>query len=162
MDWASLDITLKAYLKEMRERLDHASSIARAALACTETGNVEKGVRSRSMSNTDREHVPYATSLINRIQVLTVSGIRSSPASAVRPPRGCGGDGMCRRNLQEETAMTKSKPAHKVKPTSASENLAESHRSPEGPSNPSLVQIPSRPKSSACCTDLRVRRFPPS
>ena len=44
MDPATLEITIKVYLKEMRERLDHAASIARAAQACADAGNVEKGV----------------------------------------------------------------------------------------------------------------------
>ena len=32
------------HLKEIRERLDHAASIARAAQTCAHTGNIEKGV----------------------------------------------------------------------------------------------------------------------
>ncbi len=44
IDPATLEITLKVHLKEMRERLDHAASIARAAQTCADTGNVEKGV----------------------------------------------------------------------------------------------------------------------
>ena len=44
LDWATLEITLKAYLQETRERLDPAASIATAARACAETDNVEKGV----------------------------------------------------------------------------------------------------------------------
>ena len=40
MDPATLEITLKAYLKEMQERLDQAASIARAARACADAGNV--------------------------------------------------------------------------------------------------------------------------
>ena len=31
MDPTTLEITIKSHLKEMRERLDHAASIARAA-----------------------------------------------------------------------------------------------------------------------------------
>jgi hypothetical protein len=31
MDPATLEITIKGHLKELRERLDHAASIARAA-----------------------------------------------------------------------------------------------------------------------------------
>lgn len=44
MDPATLEITLKAYLKEMQERLGQAASIARAARACADAGNVEKGI----------------------------------------------------------------------------------------------------------------------
>jgi hypothetical protein len=44
MDPATLEITIKGDLKEMRERLDHAASITRAAQTCADTGNVEKGV----------------------------------------------------------------------------------------------------------------------
>ena len=44
MDPATLEITIKGHLKEMRERLDHSASIARAAQTCADTGSVEKGV----------------------------------------------------------------------------------------------------------------------
>lgn len=44
MDPATLEVTIKGHLKEMRERLDQAASIARAAQTCADTGNVEKGV----------------------------------------------------------------------------------------------------------------------
>ena len=44
MDPATLEITIKGHLKEMRERLDHTASNARAAQTCADTGNVEKGV----------------------------------------------------------------------------------------------------------------------
>lgn len=70
MDRATLEITLKTHLKEMRERLDRAASIARAAQACADTGNVEKGVEIAL----DVEQLIYevntflnAASLINRI-----------------------------------------------------------------------------------------------
>lgn len=43
MDPATLETTIKVHLKEMRERLDHAASIARAAQTCADTGNIEKG-----------------------------------------------------------------------------------------------------------------------
>ena len=44
MDAKSLEVTLKLYLKEMRERLEQAASIAKAAETCAEAGNVEKGI----------------------------------------------------------------------------------------------------------------------
>ena len=70
MDPATLEITLKVHLKETRERLDHAASIARAAQTCADTANVEKGVEIAF----DVEQLIYevntfldAASLINRI-----------------------------------------------------------------------------------------------
>lgn len=70
MDPATLEITIKGHLKEMRERLDRAASIARAAQTCADTGNVEKGVEIAL----DVEQLIYevntflnAASLINRI-----------------------------------------------------------------------------------------------
>lgn len=44
MDPQTFDITIKAYLTEMRARLDRAASIAKAAEACAVSGNVEKGI----------------------------------------------------------------------------------------------------------------------
>ena len=44
MDAHTREITLKAYLKEMRERLEQATSIAKAAEACAENGNTEKAI----------------------------------------------------------------------------------------------------------------------
>lgn len=44
MDTNTLEITVKAYLKEMRDRLDEAAGIARAAEACAEAGNIPKAV----------------------------------------------------------------------------------------------------------------------
>jgi len=70
MDPATLEITIKSHLKEMRERLDRAASITRAAQTCADTGNVEKGVEIAL----DVEQLIYevntflnAASLINRI-----------------------------------------------------------------------------------------------
>ena len=40
----TVEITIKAYLKQMRERLERAASIAKAAEACADAGNVEKGI----------------------------------------------------------------------------------------------------------------------
>jgi hypothetical protein len=44
MDPHTLEITIKFYLKYMRERLEKAASIARAAEACADSGNFEKGI----------------------------------------------------------------------------------------------------------------------
>ena len=70
MDQNTLDITIKAYLAEMRERLEKAASIARAAEACALSGNVEKGIEVAL----DIEQIVYdvntflnAASMFNRI-----------------------------------------------------------------------------------------------
>jgi hypothetical protein len=70
MDQNTLEITIKAYLKEIRERLDQAASIARAAQACANAGNVEKAIEVAL----DVEQLIYevntflnAASMINRI-----------------------------------------------------------------------------------------------
>jgi hypothetical protein len=70
MDAHTTEITMKAYLKEMRERLEQATSIARAAEACAESGNAEKGIEIAL----DLEQLIYevntflnAASMINRI-----------------------------------------------------------------------------------------------
>jgi hypothetical protein len=44
MDAHTREITLKVYFKEMRQRLEQATSIAKAAEACAENGNTEKGI----------------------------------------------------------------------------------------------------------------------
>ncbi len=44
MDPQTIEITIKAYLTEMRSRLEKAASIAKAAEACALAGNVEKGI----------------------------------------------------------------------------------------------------------------------
>ena len=44
MDATMLEATLKMHLTEMRERLDRAAGIARAAEACANAGNIEKGI----------------------------------------------------------------------------------------------------------------------
>jgi hypothetical protein len=44
MDAHAREITLKTYLKEMRERLEQATGSARAAEACAESGNIEKAI----------------------------------------------------------------------------------------------------------------------
>jgi hypothetical protein len=70
MDPHTLEITLKFHLKQMRERLEKAASIARAAEACADSGNVEKGIEVAL----DVEQLNYevnsflnAASMINRL-----------------------------------------------------------------------------------------------
>jgi hypothetical protein len=45
MDAAVAEPAIKAYLKEIHIRLDQAASIAKAANACAEAGNADKGVQ---------------------------------------------------------------------------------------------------------------------
>lgn len=45
MDAAIAEPAIKAYLKEIHARLDQAASIAKAANACAEAGNTDKGVQ---------------------------------------------------------------------------------------------------------------------
>jgi hypothetical protein len=70
MDAHTREIALKAYLKEMRERLEQATSIAKAAEACAESGNAAKATEIAL----DIEQMIYevntllnAASMINRI-----------------------------------------------------------------------------------------------
>jgi hypothetical protein len=70
MDAQTLDLILKNHLVEMRQRLEQAASIAKAAEACAEAGNVEKGIE----ISLDIEQLVYevttflnAASMINRI-----------------------------------------------------------------------------------------------
>ena len=44
MDAQVLKATLKAHISEMRDRLDEAAGIAKAASACAEAGNVSKAI----------------------------------------------------------------------------------------------------------------------
>ena len=70
MDPCTVEVTIKVYLNEIRERLDRAAGIARAAEACADAGNVEKAIEIAL----DVEQLIYevntflnAASLINRI-----------------------------------------------------------------------------------------------
>jgi hypothetical protein len=70
MDAHTVEITIKTYLKEMRERLEQATSIAKAAETCAESGNTAKGIEIAL----DLEQLIYevntflnAASMINRI-----------------------------------------------------------------------------------------------
>jgi hypothetical protein len=70
MDATTVQITTKAYLAEIWQRLDEASSIAKAAQAWAESGNTKQGIAIAL----DVEQLVYevntllnAASLINRI-----------------------------------------------------------------------------------------------
>ena len=70
MDAHTAEITIKLYLTEMRDRLDRAVNIARAAQACADAGHVERGIEVAL----DIEPLVYevstflnAASLINRL-----------------------------------------------------------------------------------------------
>ena len=70
MDARMVEATLKAHITEMRQRLDHAAGIAKAAEACAEAGNIEKAIEIAL----DVEQLIYevgtflnAASLMNRI-----------------------------------------------------------------------------------------------
>jgi hypothetical protein len=70
MDAHTREIALKACLREMRERLEQATSIAKAAEACAENGNTEKATEIAL----DLEQLIYevntllnAASMINRM-----------------------------------------------------------------------------------------------
>ena len=70
MDAAIAETTIKLYLKEIHSRLEEAASIAKAANACAEAGNADKGVGVAL----DIEQLCYeatrlldAASLINRL-----------------------------------------------------------------------------------------------
>jgi hypothetical protein len=70
MDTHTAQIAIQAYLAEIRRRLDEAAGIAKAAQACADAGNIDKGVEIAL----DVEQLAYevntilnAASLINRI-----------------------------------------------------------------------------------------------
>jgi hypothetical protein len=70
LDANTIDLTNRAFLREVRSRLESAAGIAKAAEACAEAGNVEKGIEIAL----DAEQLIYevntflnAASLMNRI-----------------------------------------------------------------------------------------------
>jgi hypothetical protein len=70
MDASTVQMTTKAYLAEISQRLDEAASIAKAAQACADAGNTKQGIAIAL----DVEQLVYevntllnAASLINRI-----------------------------------------------------------------------------------------------
>ena len=72
MDARMVEATTRLLLLEIRQRLNEAASIAKAAEACTEAGNAEKGVQIAL----DIEQITYeanalfnAASLINLLKI---------------------------------------------------------------------------------------------
>ena len=70
MDAETTNLAVKAFLQQIRDRLERAASVAKAAQACADAGNVEKAVEIAL----DIEQPIYeagtllnAASLINRI-----------------------------------------------------------------------------------------------
>ena len=70
MEVTTLEAALKMHLVEIRERLNRATGIAKAAEACAEAGNIEKAIE----ISLDIEQLVYevttvlnAASLMNRI-----------------------------------------------------------------------------------------------
>jgi hypothetical protein len=49
MDAPTAQMVVHAHLREIRQRLDEAATIAQAAQACADAGNLQKGVELRSM-----------------------------------------------------------------------------------------------------------------
>jgi hypothetical protein len=70
MDAATVQITTKAYLAELLQRLDEAASIARAAQACADTSNTKQGIAIAL----DVEHLVYeVTTLLNAASSTTAA-----------------------------------------------------------------------------------------
>ena len=67
MDNQTTDLTIKAHLREIRERLDNAASIARAAEACSEAGNVKKAVE---IALDVEQPIYEATTLLNAASLI--------------------------------------------------------------------------------------------
>lgn len=70
MDATMREATIRMYLSELRQRVDEAAGIAKAAEACSNAGNIEKGIEIAL----DIEQLTYevsvllnAASLIHRI-----------------------------------------------------------------------------------------------
>ena len=76
MDTKVVEVTLKMHVAEMRTRLDQAATIAKAAEACAEAGNVSKAIEIAL----DIEQILYevttllnAASMMRRIQCIDES-----------------------------------------------------------------------------------------
>ncbi len=67
MDNQIADLAIKAHLREIRERLDNAASIARAAEACSEAGNVDKAV---DIANDNEQSIYEVTTLLNAASLI--------------------------------------------------------------------------------------------
>jgi hypothetical protein len=67
MDDTMLDLTIKTFMKEIRDRLDQAAPIGKAADACAEAGSCIKTVE----LSMDLEQLLYeATTLVNSASLL--------------------------------------------------------------------------------------------
>jgi hypothetical protein len=67
MDDTMLDLTIKTFMKEIRDRLDQAAAIGKAADACAEAGSCTKAVE----LSMDLEQLLYeATTLVNSASLL--------------------------------------------------------------------------------------------
>jgi hypothetical protein len=67
MDAPMLEATLKTHIGELRQRLDEAASIAKAAQACAEAGNLDKAIQIAL----DVEQLIYeATTLLNAASLI--------------------------------------------------------------------------------------------
>jgi hypothetical protein len=51
MDTNTTEITIRAYLGEIRARIDQAAGIAKAAQACADAGQIDRGVERSTWSN---------------------------------------------------------------------------------------------------------------
>ena len=67
MDARMVEATLKAHIAEMRQRLDQAAGIAKAAEACAEAGNIEKAIDIALDVEHEVSTFLNAASLMNRI-----------------------------------------------------------------------------------------------
>ena len=88
MDAQAAELTVRTYLTEVRNRLDKAAGIARAADACAGAGFCDKGSRLRSISsNRLRGHHPpecRQSHQSHRQGELTFNPPGSRPARALR------------------------------------------------------------------------------
>jgi hypothetical protein len=67
MDDTMLNLTIKTFMKEIRDRLDQAAAIGKAADACAEAGSCIKAVE----LSMDLEQLLYeATTLVNSASLL--------------------------------------------------------------------------------------------
>jgi hypothetical protein len=67
MDNQITDAAIKAHLREIRQRLDNAAGIARAAEACSEAGNVDKAV---DIANDIEQPIYEVTTLLNAASLI--------------------------------------------------------------------------------------------
>jgi hypothetical protein len=119
MNAQTIEIAIKAYLTEIRSRLETAASIAKATEACALSGHAEKGIEVAL----DVEQIVYevntflnAASLINRLGSLPVVGFLAPPApSGLRGPSVVAARDVVATD-RGVPDMGKTKPAQKSKP----------------------------------------------